>query len=89
MGVQMYKNHKPDFATMDITMPSENGINDGIDAVKAIKSEFPEAKIVMITSHGEENKVLDAIQNGASNYILKPIKIEKLKEVIDKIIHIS
>ncbi len=84
MAVQMYKKHLPDLVTMDITMPSENGIKDGIDAVIAIKKEFSEAKIIMITSHGEQDKVIKAIQSGASNYLLKPIQINKLQEIIEK-----
>lgn len=43
------------------------------------------AKIIMITSHGEQDKVIRAIQNGASNYVLKPIKFEKLEEVVSKL----
>jgi len=83
-AVQMYKEYSPDIVTMDITMPSSNGINDGIDAVKAIKEQFPTANIIMITSHGEQDKVIKAIQSGASNYLLKPIKIDKLEEVLVK-----
>ncbi len=84
MAIQMYKKHLPDLVTMDITMPAENGIEDGIDAVIAIKKEFSEAKIIMITSHGEQDKVIKAIQSGASNYLLKPIQVEKLQEIINK-----
>ena len=84
MSIQMYKKHIPDIVTMDITMPAENGIENGIDAVKAIKSEFPDAKIIMVTSHGEQDKVIRAIQSGASNYLLKPIQIDKLQEIISK-----
>ncbi len=84
MSIQMYKKHIPDLVTMDITMPAENGIENGIDAVKAIKEEFPNAKIIMVTSHGEQDKVIKAIQNGASNYLLKPIQIDKLQEIISK-----
>jgi len=91
-AVVKYKELEPDIVTMDITMPFEthtsdfDQIKDGIDAVKRIKLEFPDAKIVMVTSHGEQEKVIKAIQNGASNYILKPIKIEKLEEVISKLL---
>jgi len=84
IAVQMYKKYLPDLVTMDITMPAENGIKDGIDAVKSIREEFSQAKIIMITSHGEEDKVIKAIQCGASNYLLKPIQIEKLEEIIKK-----
>lgn len=83
-AIQMYKEYIPDIVTMDITMPSSNGIDDGIDAVKAIKKQFPNAKIIMITSHGEQDKVIRAIQSGASNYLLKPIKIDKLEEILVK-----
>ena len=86
LGVEMYKQQLPDFVTMDITMPSDRGIADGIDAVKAIKEFHPDAKIIMVTSHGEQDKVIKAIQNGASNYLLKPIQIEKLEEVINKVL---
>ena len=40
----------------------------------------------MVTSHGEQDKVIRAIQSGASNYLLKPIQIDKLEEVIDKVL---
>jgi len=86
MAIEMYEKHLPDLVTMDITMPSENGIEDGIDAVKAIKEQFPNAKIIMITSHGEQDKVIKAIQSGASNYLLKPIQIDKLEEIIKKVL---
>lgn len=91
-AVQMYKKHKPQIVTMDITMPCETStgdfeqIKDGIEAVKRIILEFPEAKIVMVTSHGEQEKVIKAIQSGASNYLLKPIDIHKLEEVINKLL---
>jgi response regulator of citrate/malate metabolism len=39
----------------------------------------------MITSHGEQEKVIKAIQSGASNYLLKPLKMDRLKEVLDKL----
>lgn len=91
-AVELYKYHKPDFVTMDITMPFETStkdfaqVKDGIDAVKQIKLEFPDAKIVMVTSHGEQDKVIRAIQNGASNYLLKPIDMKKLQEVLKKLL---
>ena len=84
-SLRMYKDFRPDFVTMDITMPEENGIADGIDAVKEIAKIDPKAKVIMVTSHGEQDKVIRAIQYGASNYILKPLKIDKLEEIIAKL----
>ncbi len=83
-GIEQYKLLKPDFVTMDITMPMEQGIHDGIEAVEHIMKFDSSAKIIMVTSHGEQDKVIKAIQNGASNYMLKPLKADKLAEILTK-----
>jgi len=85
-AIEQYKSLKPDFVTMDITMPAVEGIADGIEAVKEIMKIDKNAKIIMVTSHGEQDKVIKAIQSGASHYILKPIDANKFKEVLDKIL---
>jgi two-component system chemotaxis response regulator CheY len=85
-AVQLYKKLHPDLVTMDITMPAKEGISDGIEAVKQIISYDKNAKIIMITSHGEEEKVIQAIQAGASNYILKPLDSNKLKNILAKLL---
>jgi two-component system chemotaxis response regulator CheY len=80
-GVSAYSEFKPDMVTMDITMPDM----DGITAVEKIKESDPDAKVVMVTSHGQEAMVMNALKAGAKGYILKPISTEKLKESIGKI----
>ena len=85
-AIEQYKKLKPDLVTMDITMPAHNGIEDGIAATAEIIKFDPSAKIIMVTSHGEQQKVIGAIQSGAANYMLKPIKIEKLTETIKKVL---
>ncbi len=85
-AIRQYELIKPDFVTMDITMPPQGGVEDGIEAVVRIMKIDPKAKIIMVTSHGEQNKVVKAIQAGACNYVLKPLKAEKLKEVITKVL---
>jgi len=85
-AIQKYEKLNPDFVTMDITMPEVNGIEDGIEAVKQIVIKDPRAKVVMVTSHGEQNKVMSAVKNGASNYLIKPIKFSKLEEVLNKLL---
>ena len=85
-AIKMYEKHNPTFVTMDITMPEVGGIKDGIEAVEEIMKINPKAKIIMVTSHGEQDKVIRAIKAGALNYILKPIKFEKLEEVIMKVV---
>ncbi len=84
-AINEYKKLNPDIVTMDITMPQENDIADGIEAVKQIIAYDKNAKIIMITSHGEQDKVIKAIQSGASNYLLKPLQIDKLREVLNKL----
>ncbi|MDD5214375.1 MAG: response regulator [Methylococcales bacterium] len=79
-AVAAYKQHQPDVVTMDITMPEM----DGIEATQEIIGEFPDAKIVMITSHGQENMVLDALKAGAKGYVLKPFQQQKVYETIQK-----
>lgn len=74
-----YEAYKPDLVTMDITMPDM----DGIEATRRIREKFPDALIIMVTSHGQEKMVLDALKAGAKGYVLKPFHEEKLKEVIE------
>ena len=84
-AVRKYKILKPDFVTMDITMPEIQQVSSGIEAVRLIKEFDNNAIIIMITSHGEESKVIQAISNGAKAYLLKPITITKLKNSLLKI----
>lgn len=80
-AIDAYASKKPDLVTMDITMPDM----DGIAAVKEIMKLDSEAKIIMITSHGQEDMVIKSVQAGAVGYILKPISEEKLAAAIGEV----
>lgn len=80
-AVKMYRELRPDLVTMDLTMP----VMSGLDAVKEIIPEFPDAKIVMITALGQQRIIVDAIEHGAKDFITKPFTPEKLKQVIDNL----
>jgi two-component system chemotaxis response regulator CheY len=80
-SITLYSKLKPDLVTMDITMPEM----DGITAVKELKKIDKNAKIIMVTSHGQEEMVIHAIRNGASGYLLKPINVVKLRDSIRKV----
>ena len=80
-AIDAYAKYKPDLVTMDITMPDM----DGITAVKHIIKDDKDAKIIMVTSHGQEDMVIKSIQAGAVGYILKPITDEKLAQVIGEV----
>ena len=76
-----YREYQPDMVTMDITMPEM----DGIEATRQILKASPEALIIMVTSHGQEQMVIESIDVGAKGYILKPIKSDKLGEMIRQV----
>lgn len=81
-AIRLSKELKPDIITMDVTMPNV----DGITAVKEIKKDNPNVKIVMITSHGQEDIILRSLEAGAAAYLIKPIEKEKLGEVLSGLI---
>lgn len=80
-AVDNYSVCKPDMVTMDITMPDM----DGIEATRRIIEQDEDALIIMVTAHGQEQMVMDAIEAGARGYVLKPIKKEKLKEHVEQV----
>lgn len=85
-ALQQYKIFKPDMVTMDITMPAENGVKNGIDSLKLIREFDKDAKVIMVTSHGEERLVMEALMAGAKGYILKPVTEEKIQTALIKVV---
>ena len=77
-GVEQYRKLQPDIVTMDITMPEM----DGIEALKSIKSEFPDAKVVMITAAGQKDKMMEAVKIGATEFVAKPFVEETVLEAL-------
>jgi two-component system chemotaxis response regulator CheY len=71
---------KPDVVTMDITMPGM----DGIETVSAIRAANPQARVIMVTSHGQEAMVVKALEAGALGYVLKPVNKERLSAMIER-----
>jgi len=84
-AIELYDKYQPDLVTMDVTMPEVNDIKNGIEAMVKIRDKYPEAHVVVITSHGEKKLVIEAISKGAKGYILKPITKEKLYDIIANI----
>ncbi|MHC1711520.1 MAG: response regulator [Solidesulfovibrio sp.] len=80
-AVETYAALAPEMVTMDITMPDMNGI----EATSRIMAADPNARIIIVTSHGQEQMVMDAIEAGAKGYILKPVKKEKLAETLETV----
>lgn len=82
-AVEKYKLLKPDLVTMDIVMP----VKSGIDALKEIIAYDPNAKVVMCSALGQEILVMDAIEAGAKDFIVKPFTEENVLEVIGKVLN--
>ncbi|MDQ7015550.1 MAG: response regulator [Gammaproteobacteria bacterium] len=80
-AIDQYNVLQPELVTMDITMPDM----DGIEATQCILQHSPKALIIMVTSHGQEQMVIDAIDSGAKGYVLKPVGEDKLSEMIQKV----
>jgi two-component system chemotaxis response regulator CheY len=78
-AVELYKQFNPDIITMDITMP----VMTGIEALKEIKKINRNAIIVMVSALGQEVLIKEAVMSGASSFIVKPFKSDKLLEVLD------
>lgn len=81
-AVEKYKTLKPDLVTMDIVMP----VKSGIDALKEIIAYDANAKVVMCSALGQEILVMDAIEAGAKDFIVKPFTEENVLEVIRKVL---
>ena len=79
-GVEKYNSLKPDLVTMDITMPEM----DGIAALKAIKASDPAAKVIMCSVMGQQAMVIESIQAGARDFIVKPFQKDRVIEAIRK-----
>lgn len=81
-AVTLYSEVKPDLVTMDITMPEM----DGIESVKAIRALDQDANIIMISAMGQQAMVMDAIQAGARDFIVKPFQQERVIQAIERVL---
>lgn len=80
VAVEKYAEFKPDLVTMDITMPEM----DGIEALKKIKQSDPSARIVMCSAMGQQAMVVEAIQSGAKDFIVKPFQADRVLVAVSK-----
>ena len=81
-AIEMYKETKPDLVLMDITMLEM----DGIGALKGIRSEDPNANVIMCSAMGQQAMVIEAIQSGAKDFIVKPFQAERVLEAVKKVV---
>ncbi|TCK97903.1 two-component system chemotaxis response regulator CheY [Natranaerovirga hydrolytica] len=79
-AVEKFNELKPDLVIMDITMPEM----DGIEAVKKIKEVDPNATIIMCSAMGQQAMVIESIQSGAKDFIVKPFQADRVLEAVNK-----
>lgn len=80
VAIEKYRDLKPDLVTMDITMPEM----DGIAALRGILSLDKSAKVLMCSAMGQQSMVIEAIQAGAKDFIVKPFKPDRVIDAINK-----
>lgn len=81
-AVEKYKEHKPDLVLMDITMPEM----DGIAALKEIKAADSGATVIMCSAMGQQAMVIESIQAGAKDFIVKPFQADRVLEAVKKVV---
>jgi two-component system chemotaxis response regulator CheY len=80
-AVERYHELQPDLVTMDIVMP----LKSGIEALQQITRENPDARVVMCSALGQEALVIEAVQAGAKDFIVKPFKEERVLDVVRRV----
>lgn len=81
-AVEKYNELKPDLVLMDITMPEM----DGIQALKKIKEADPGASVIMCSAMGQQAMVIESIQSGAKDFIVKPFQQDRVLEAVRKVV---
>ncbi len=79
-AVEKYNEVKPDLVMMDITMPEM----DGIEALKKIKESDASATVIMCSAMGQQAMVIESIQSGAKDFIVKPFQADRVLEAVKK-----
>ena len=77
-GIEQFRRHRPDITLMDLQMPGMSGI----EALRIIRSEFPDARVIVLTTYRGDVKVMTALQSGASGFLLKATLRTELRDTI-------
>jgi two-component system chemotaxis response regulator CheY len=83
VAVAKHRELKPDLTTMDITMPEM----DGLAALKAIRAEDPEARVIMCSAMGQKSMVVESFSAGARDFIVKPFQADRVVSAMEKALH--
>lgn len=79
-AVEKYEEVLPDLVTMDITMPEMSGL----DALRAIRTQNPQARVLMVSAMGQQKMIVEALESGAMDFLVKPFQPTKVLETVKK-----
>lgn len=79
-AIDKYQEVRPDLVTLDITMPEMNGL----DALRAIKAMDKDARVLMVSAMGQQRMIVDALEAGAMDFLVKPFQPTKVLETVKK-----
>lgn len=86
LAIDKFVELKPDLVTMDIVMPKVGEIDGGLAALKEIMKLDPNAKVVMVSAMGQHALVVEAIQAGAKDFIVKPFQATRVSQALKKVL---
>lgn len=81
-AITLYHELQPDLVTMDITMPEMSGL----EAMKEIRQNYPQAKVIMCSAMGQQRMVVEAIEAGAKDFIVKPFDEGRVIEAVNRVL---
>jgi two-component system chemotaxis response regulator CheY len=79
-AVALYQQHKPDLVTMDVVMPEMSGV----EAAAKIVDADPDATIIMVSAMGQQALVIEALQAGAKDFVIKPFQAARLMQAVER-----
>jgi two-component system chemotaxis response regulator CheY len=84
-ALEKYEEVSPDLVTMDITMPEMSGL----DALRRIRSDDPHARVLMVSAMGQQQMIVEALEAGAMDFLVKPFQPTKVLETVKKCLQAS
>lgn len=79
-AIEKYRESNPDLVTLDITMPEM----DGVEALREIRRLDPAARVLMVSAMGQQKMIVDALESGATDFLVKPFQPTKVLETVKK-----
>lgn len=80
-ALDAYKRHRPDVMLLDVSMPEV----DGLEVARRVRKEDKDVRIMMLTAHTEQDRLLQAVELGLTRYLLKPLRRRDFKEALEKV----